>query len=121
LFKGGREAGVTIIYFLAWVGLVLKLEYANICQENVPSFLTQLLQTYLGHLYFIDYAIETPKPFGHPVSRDRKLTCLRHKLKTVAWMSPLAPFFKRFHRVCNTTWRDFFCSTEAEQAEDHDC
>lgn len=104
----GHHADVTIIYFLAWCGLRLLLQEAEIVQENVKAFPVTLLSRFLGHLYHIGSVIMDPTEFGWPIARERRWTKLLHKQKALESISPLASFMKRFYHVCKMSWRQYY-------------
>ncbi len=64
----GNQLGAldeTILYFLAWCGLRIHLQEADVTQENVSGFPTgPLLVRMLGHLYFIEACDLDPTEFG---------------------------------------------------------
>eukprot|EP00959_Pyramimonas_sp_CCMP1952_P344033 7205875-Pyramimonas_sp.AAC.1 len=115
----GREGGDTALAMLAWLGLRLLLQEPIIVVENVIQFPASLLAEYLGDagqqrgLYYIDQHIDTSSNYGLPVSRERKWLVLTHRVKTLAVISPLSDFVKRFHRVVGFTWKSFFVSSDA--------
>ena len=59
--------GITFVHILAWLGLRLQLQEAEIAQENVPDFPKSILQECLGHLYSMDSMQICPSQLGWPV------------------------------------------------------
>lgn len=106
--KGLGMSDISIFAFLAWVALRISLQEPEILHENVTRFPLELMQRFLGHLYFIDFAILEPWEMGWPISRKRKYTSLRHKVKSMGQISPLSTFCKQFFRTCGFTWKEYF-------------
>ena len=98
----------TIVHFLAWVGLRLKILEPIIIQENVKAFSEELIAMFLGHAYFMDVIVIDALDVGWPSKRERKWIVLRHKQKIISETSPLSSFVRRFWRACQTTWREYF-------------
>ena len=106
-----KEADVTIIYFLAWVGLRLLLQDCIVLFENVPGLLPLIVE-FLSQTYFVDPAEDmspmTPSAFGWAITRPREYYVLRHRQKAVPLVSPLSRFTRRFHAACRWSRHEFF-------------
>ncbi|CAE7573803.1 unnamed protein product [Symbiodinium sp. CCMP2592] len=121
-----------IVYTLAWVGLRLMLEDAEIISENVktpggaglssfardggqpvPSAavtdagLGNLLLRFLSPMYHLETTILDPSMLGDPFSREREFVKMYHKVKVLSRLSPISRFQKRFYRICAWSWKSF--------------
>ena len=56
--------------------------------------------------------IEDSSDFGFPVSRRRKWTHMRHKVKSGPLRMPLNTFTKLFYRTPNITFMHLYCATK---------
>lgn len=56
--------------------------------------------------------IEDSSDFGFPVTRRRKWTHMRHKVKSGPLRMPLNTFTKLFYRTSNITFMHLFCATK---------
>lgn len=74
----------------------------------MAGFNVNVLSEYLGHLYHIDVAVDDCFNLGWASTRVRQWVVMRHKVKVLSCISPLSQFLKRFHRVCDFTWREYF-------------
>ncbi|CAK0790292.1 unnamed protein product [Prorocentrum cordatum] len=101
-------ASVSMIHFLAWVGLCRLLQHPVIVQENVEKFPVSLLQELLGDLYRIETTVEDSEHYGFPVTRVRRWTILLNKKKILSTDVPFSDFMCRFHRACQFAWEAFF-------------
>ncbi|CAK0797209.1 unnamed protein product, partial [Prorocentrum cordatum] len=109
--KQGPQTGIhhwTIVPLLAWIGLRLLLQEAEVEQENVEGFDLAILSEFLGDTYWIDSVLLDPRMFGWPSIRTRKWTKLTHKYKALPQISPLSRFCKRFYRLATYSWREYF-------------
>ena len=79
-----------------------------IVQENVKMFSEDLISTFLGDAYYVDAVVLDALDVGWPSKRERKWTVCRHKQKILSELSPLNQFVRRFMRICQTTWREYF-------------
>ena len=98
----------TIIHFCAWAGLRILLQEPLVVFENVKG-LEQLVLMLLGHIYDVkDMSFMSPHEQAFPIVRPREYFVLRHKVKTLHLISPLARFAVRFHRVTQAHWEEFY-------------
>ena len=107
----GKQLGIrdaTVLPFMAWICLRIILQEPVILHENSTRFPLELLQRFLGHLYWIDSSNIEASDYGAPVRRERKITRLYHKQKTVMSGVLFSTFNRRFQRVCNMTYRDLY-------------
>ena len=85
-------------HLYCWVSMRRLLQESFILQENVKGFETKVISDLLGDLYHLHVTIADPVDHGWPISRVRKFTILRHKLKTGPMTVPLNVFSKYFQR-----------------------
>ena len=65
--KQGKQlafADRNAIHFLAWAGMRLEVQEAEITLENVAEFPTSVLERLLGPAYFIEAHVMDPRTFG---------------------------------------------------------
>ena len=110
--------GKTDIDWLAWIGLRVKLQEAQIQMANVIPVDINLVMDFLGHLYNVEYTDVSSEQFGWPVRRPRKYIVLKHKWKTLPNPVELRVWAERFHRLCCISRGDFLASTEHEVSDD---
>ena len=91
--------GKTIQHFYCWIAMRRDFQEKFILQENVKGFETKLIADCLEDIYYIHIVILDPHQCGWPISRCRKFTVLRHKLKTGVMRLPLNLFSRLFHRA----------------------
>lgn len=99
---------VTVLAALAWVGLRLMLNEIVILHENVSSFPVWFLRYFLVDVYWLESTILHPWLHGWAVRRERRYTVMRHRVFSLAEISPLSRFLKHFDRVCKWSWIEFF-------------
>lgn len=117
-----------ILFTLAWVGMRVSLEDAEILSENVKSIgssvttlaesskprevndvgLGNLFLRLLGPLYHMETIVLSPYMIGDPFNRDREFVKMVHKQKVTMVVSPLSRFCKRFFRICQWSWKSAF-------------
>ena len=100
---------VETLNLLAWVGLRIELQEADVTQENVEGCATDVFSRFLGPLYWIDKVLCDPTSYGWPVARSRQFLRMRHRVKVLAEISPVATFSKRFWRAIEFAWTDMLC------------
>ncbi len=105
----GQQAGLeggTLPAFLAWMLLRAAIQETYILHENVSGFCVNTLAKPLERWYDVESQILDAYAFGWPVSRKRRYTLLRHKLKSLPFRSPLTIFTKMFCRNLATDHDD---------------
>ena len=95
-----------MIYTLCWFGLRRVLQESDITQENVLDFPLSLARELLDDLYIIEPVRIDPTMLGAPTARPRQFLRMRHKVKILAEISPIAEFSKRFYRAVSFHWRE---------------
>ena len=123
------------MYTLAWLGLRLVLEDAEVISEHVRTIgsaglsafassaadevpegaasgvtdagIGNLLLRFLSPMYFLETTILDPSMLGDPFSREREFVKMYHKGKVLSRLSPISRFQKRFYRACNWSWKSF--------------
>ena len=116
----GLEGPTTGLLF-CWLILRILLQDKYVLQENVVSFVTDVIAAVLGRLYFIDQIVLDAKCLGWPVSRKRKYTLLRHRYKTGTMAQPLNVFSKLFLQDpvdVQPAWQIFFVAGPRELREE---
>ena len=88
--------GPTTGFLFCWLAMRILLDDTYVLQENVVSFITSILSEVLGRKYHVDHIVIDAKCLGWPISRRRKYTILRHKLKCGAMSQPLNDFARIF-------------------------
>jgi hypothetical protein len=116
--SGGREEGPTMEHTMAWIGLIRLLQPATWAHENVKGFPAYILKDNLSDLYEISEALCASQEFGWPDMRERVIRCGRHRMKAPTESMPWAEVSELFHRSCEVTWQDLFCSTPCDIADD---
>lgn len=115
--KKGTRLGLMdteTINLLAWVGLRITLQEADVTQENVEGCATDIFSRFLGPMYWIDVYVADPTHFGWPVARNRQYLRMRHKTKILSEISPISNFAKRFWRAVEFSWSDMLCFHKPE-------
>ena len=120
----GGEEGVALICFLAWLMHRAAIQEAYIIHENVPGFLVETLSRALSKWYDVETTVMDAAALGWPISRKRRYTVLRHKMKSLPFRSPLTVFTRMFLRAQHQnelddepeqpTWSCFMVATLAE-------
>ena len=97
----------TMIFVMAWAGIVLLAQHAVICVENVPG-VEYIITACFRRFYLIDdKSYVLPTTFGFKINRTREYFILRHELKCGALVSPLSRFQQRFRRAAKGTMYQF--------------
>jgi C-5 cytosine-specific DNA methylase len=81
---GGQAAanGPQMAIFLLWCHLMLARQTAILVHENVPEFWASLLDSFLGHSYWIFTMVIDCADVGfYLISRKRRYTIMYHKAK----------------------------------------
>ena len=98
-----------ILYTMAWLGILLELDIADITSENVPDdLLSDLFHRFFGKDWILDRCIMDPPSFGYPYGRGRSYLRARHKVKVYAETSPLSAFSKMFFRAVKFEWQQLW-------------
>ena len=92
------EEGSAQVCFMCWLLHRAAVQEAYIIHENVPGFQVEGLSRALGRWYDVDSALVCPSWFGWPITRKRRYTVLRHKVKSLPFRSPWSVFTKMFFR-----------------------
>eukprot|EP00435_Cladocopium_sp_Y103_P030918 s722_g7.t1 len=105
--KGVRD--VSILPFLAWIGLRIKLQEPILLHENSKRFPVSIMQRLLGHIYHIDDTDVDALVYGGVVRRERKLTRFVHREKAFyVCKAKFADFNARFYRESLMHWREYY-------------
>eukprot|EP00435_Cladocopium_sp_Y103_P015431 s3436_g3.t1 len=101
---------IETVHLLAWIGLRLSLQEADVTAENVETqALLSIISRFLLGLYHIDQYVGCPTEFGWPVARSRQFLRLRHRVKVLEQLSPITRFAKRFWRAVEFEWAAMMC------------
>ncbi|OLP73512.1 hypothetical protein AK812_SmicGene47227, partial [Symbiodinium microadriaticum] len=95
-----------IIYFMAWLGLRLVLQEADVTQENVVGFPVDIIEQAVSSIYHIEVCELDAVQFGCACARRRQFIRLRHKHKVLEVISPLSRFATRFFRAVKFHWSE---------------
>ena len=95
-----------MIYTLCWFAHRRILQEGDVTQENVLDFPLSLARELLEDLYIIEAVRIEPTMLGAPTARPRQFLRMRHRVKVLAEISPIAEFSKRFFRAVSFHWRE---------------
>jgi site-specific DNA-cytosine methylase len=99
--------------FMAWIALVLLLNFSVIIHENVNGFPDKLFEL-LSERYVIHQIPVDALSLGWPVNRNRCYRVMVHKHKVNALLAPLDVVARLFERDLRMCWREFLVASTAE-------